>query len=198
LRIYCGSFWVLVSIAGIGAFKSTGDVVSSEQDDKAFIRTFVGVMALLAVGTIIIFAIAMFAGTFDTGRDEARQEFERERLERRMQTVGVVRTDDDPMPVAMPEDDDEIVDDDEPRAADDIYASVCMVCHDPGIMDAARKGDGDAWQALLDDKGLDTLVENAISGVNGMPPRGGDSSLSDEEVRNTVIYILEESGVSVD
>jgi cytochrome c5 len=43
--------------------------------------------------------------------------------------------------------------------------------------------------------GLDGMVSSAIRGKAAMPPKGGDPSLSDEEVRAAVEYMLEQTGV---
>lgn len=154
-----------------------------------------GVLVLLTVGTILLIALAYFASTFETAGQEARQAHERDRAEARLRPVGAVREDGEAAPVALAEDDEE---EDEVLSASEVNEAACMACHDSGVQDAPITGDTDAWQALYDEKGLDELVDNAINGIGAMPARGGDSSLSDEEIRETVIYILEESGVSVD
>lgn len=175
--------------------------MSSEQDDKAFMKSFGGVMLLLVVGAIIIALLAVFASTFEPSRDQARVELERQRMEERLQPVGRVREDGDPAPISMGSDEEEEDDgggDEGPMAAAEVYESTCMACHDSGTMDAPITGENEPWASRYEEKGLDTLVENAINGFNAMPARGGDSSLSDEEVRNAVVYMLEESGVEVD
>lgn len=177
-------------------------MVSSTQDDTAFLKTFIGVMALLTVGTIIILSIAMFAGSFDTGAEQARVELERERAEQRLQPVGAVRMDGDAAPVDMARADGAEASNGEAngavRTASEIYQSTCTACHGQGVMNAPRSGDEEVWEALLSERGLDGLVENAINGKAAMPPRGGDPSLSDEEVRSAVVYMLEEAGQPVE
>ncbi|MCP1676765.1 cytochrome c5 [Natronocella acetinitrilica] len=171
----------------------------STQDDTAFMRTFIGVMIGLTVLAVILLALALFAGSFDRSTEQGRAELQRERLERNLRPASAVRQDGEAMPVQMASDDsgdDDDADDDVVRTGSDINESVCMACHAEGRMDAAPStGDNSVWQALFDDKGLDELVHNAINGIRGMPARGGDSSLSDQEVRNAVIYMLEESDV---
>lgn len=78
-----------------------------------------------------------------------------------------------------------------PRAADEVYSSACAACHDSGAAGAPKLGDGDAWSDRVD-KGLETLVDHAINGFNGMPAKGGCSSCSDEEIEVAVEYMVDE------
>lgn len=73
-----------------------------------------------------------------------------------------------------------------------VYDAVCMACHDTGVANAPKKGDSEVWSQRLE-KGTDTLYSHVINGFNAMPPKGGDPSLSDAEVKAAVDYLLEES-----
>jgi cytochrome c5 len=64
-----------------------------------------------------------------------------------------------------------------------------MTCHDAGVAGAPITGSEDMAQRASE-KGVDTLVSNAINGINVMPPKGGNLSLSDEEVRAAVEFML--------
>jgi len=79
----------------------------------------------------------------------------------------------------------------------DVYRGVCAACHDAGVAGAPKFGDAGDWQPRVA-QGMDTLVEHAVEGFTGeagfMPPKGGNPSLSDEQVRDAVQYILDESG----
>lgn len=68
------------------------------------------------------------------------------------------------------------------RTGADIVASNCGACHNVGVLGAPKIGSGD-WAARVNEKGLDTIVANAISGINSMPPRGTCGDCSDEEIR---------------
>lgn len=69
-----------------------------------------------------------------------------------------------------------------------IYENVCSACHTAGVAGAPVPGTTMAERAS---KGLDTLVANAINGLNVMPPKGGRSDLTDDQVRAAVEYMLE-------
>lgn len=71
-----------------------------------------------------------------------------------------------------------------------VYEQRCAVCHKAGIAGAPKLGDGDAW-ASRTDKGLDTLVTNAIRGVGAMPPRGTCADCSDEEIAAAVGFMVD-------
>ena len=40
-------------------------------------------------------------------------------------------------------------------------------------------------------KGQDVLVQNAVNGLNAMPPRGGRADLSDEQIQAVVEFMLQ-------
>ncbi len=76
-----------------------------------------------------------------------------------------------------------------------IYMNFCASCHDSGIAGAPKTGDKAAWKPRIA-KGVDVLTANAIKGFKGssgfMPAKGGMSALSDEEVTNAVMFMLEQ------
>lgn len=71
-----------------------------------------------------------------------------------------------------------------------IYGQVCSVCHDSGVAGAPVRGDEDQWAARTD-QGFDTLLDHAINGLNAMPARGGNPSLSDDDMHAAVAYMVE-------
>lgn len=74
-----------------------------------------------------------------------------------------------------------------------VYQNTCFACHGTGAAHAPEVGDVIEWEIRLE-KGLDTLVQNTISGLNGiMPARGLCVDCSDEDLRAVVEYMLEES-----
>ena len=78
------------------------------------------------------------------------------------------------------------------KSGKDIYNSVCMSCHMSGAAGAPITGEANQWSDRLA-KGNDTLYSNAINGIGVMPAKGGLMSLSDDEVKLAVDYMLEES-----
>ncbi|WP_236645258.1 c-type cytochrome [Aidingimonas lacisalsi] len=76
------------------------------------------------------------------------------------------------------------------QSGEDIYGSVCAACHDSGAAGAPARDDADAW-AERAEKGIDTLYDNAIGGIGAMPAKGGNSDLSDDDVKRAVNYMVE-------
>ena len=73
------------------------------------------------------------------------------------------------------------------------YQASCYACHGTGQAHAPIVGEVIEWEIRMD-KGLDTLVQNTINGLNGiMPARGLCVDCSDEELRAIVEYMLEQS-----
>ena len=68
-----------------------------------------------------------------------------------------------------------------------VYNSACMACH--MTAGAPIMGDVGAWAPRLE-KGIDELYANSINGIGAMPPKGGFTNLSDEEVNAAVDYML--------
>ena len=70
-----------------------------------------------------------------------------------------------------------------------VYNSACMACHMTGAAGAPIMGDVGAWAPRLE-KGIDELYASSINGIGAMPPKGGFTNLSDEEVNAAVDYML--------
>ena len=73
-----------------------------------------------------------------------------------------------------------------------VYAQTCAACHAAGLVGAPKIGDKEAWSAHIE-HGLDHMVESVIKGKGAMPAKGGNASLSDDEVKAAVSYIFEQS-----
>ncbi len=74
------------------------------------------------------------------------------------------------------------------------YAQSCAACHNSGAAGAPRLGNAGDWQARLDERGYEGLLDGTINGFNNiMPPKGMCFSCSDEELELVLQYILDES-----
>jgi cytochrome c5 len=80
-----------------------------------------------------------------------------------------------------------------PAGGEGVYKSACTACHTPGIAGAPKSGDKAAWAPRIA-QGKPTLYDHAIKGFQGkggvMPAKGGNASLSDEDVKAAVDYMI--------
>jgi len=148
----------------------------SQQDD-AFVRTFIMVLAALIVFTISVFVLAqIIGGSANT------QALEPAAVSERTKPIGEVK-------VASAEDAAATTEAAAEKSGKEIYDTACMACHNTGAAGAPKVGDNAAWAPRIA-KGTDVLLNSALNGFNAMPPRGGNPSLSDEEIKKTVDYML--------
>lgn len=78
------------------------------------------------------------------------------------------------------------------EAGKKIYEQYCAACHASGVGGAPKFGDASAWEPLVK-LGMDTLYNNAIHGIRAMPPKGTCATCSDDDIKNTVQYIVDQS-----
>ena len=72
----------------------------------------------------------------------------------------------------------------------------CAMCHASGLMNAPKIGDAGQWGPRIA-QGKETLISHAIKGIRTMPAKGGNASLSDEEVAAAVMWMANQSGGSL-
>jgi cytochrome c5 len=70
-----------------------------------------------------------------------------------------------------------------------IYESTCVVCHGAGIAGAPKFGDKAQWAPRIA-QGINVLFAHAKSGFNAMPPKGGNNSLTDAQLRAAIDYMV--------
>ena len=68
-----------------------------------------------------------------------------------------------------------------------------MACHAAGVAGAPKFGDKALWAPRIA-QGIDKLYANSIKGFQGktgmMPPKGGNMSLSDADMKAAVDYMV--------
>lgn len=82
------------------------------------------------------------------------------------------------------------------RSGEEVYNAVCTSCHAAGVLGAPKIDDKAAWDPRAS-KGLDSLLNNAINGLNSMPARGGDPAITDEELSNAIVYMTGKAGIDL-
>ena len=79
--------------------------------------------------------------------------------------------------------------DGQPRSAEAVYNTICKACHEAGVAGAPKTGDKAAWAPRIA-TGTAALIKVATEGKNAMPPRGGDASLTDAELKAAVEFLI--------
>ena len=69
------------------------------------------------------------------------------------------------------------------------YDAVCGVCHAAGVAGAPKFGDKAAWAPRIK-TGLDALYASALKGKGAMPAKGGNTALSEADVKAAVDYMV--------
>ena len=81
------------------------------------------------------------------------------------------------------------VSDGKPRDGATVYKAICSACHLAGLAGAPKTGDKAAWAPRIA-TGQAALLKSAINGKNAMPPRAGDPTLSDDELKAAVEFLV--------
>ena len=162
----------------------------SNKEDRAFYRQFSGVIAGFVVLTIALIFLARYIqpeSTVDANPSQAALTVQR------VMPVGAVRYGDEgaaELAEAL------VVAAESAPAGDvvvdgaEVYGGLCKTCHDAGIAGAPITG-SELMAARATERGLDGLVLNAINGLNAMPARGGNPTLTDEQIQAAVEYMLQ-------
>lgn len=155
--------------------------------DKVFFANFFKVMA----GLFGIFFVCIVAASLVSGKEKKVDPEAVARIAERTQPVGNVVTDPAALlkvAAAAPAR--------EPMTGEQVSGKLCAGCHGAGVLGAPKIGDKATWAARASAAGgLDGLVASATKGKNAMPPKGGDPSLSDAEVREAVQYLMKQAGI---
>lgn len=158
-----------------------------QDHDKVFFTNFSLVMAVLFGIFFFCIALARWYDDSDPGSNPEAIA----KLTEQIKPVGEVFTD----PAALLK----VAAAAPARAAytgEQVNGNLCAGCHGSGVLGAPKTGDKAVWAARLSAAGgLDGLVGHAVKGKNAMPPKGGDASLSDQEVHDAVVYLLKQSGI---
>jgi cytochrome c5 len=79
------------------------------------------------------------------------------------------------------------------RSGEEVVKAVCATCHQAGVAGAPKIGDKAAWAPHIK-MGLAHLTEIAVKGKGAMPPKGGNASLTNDEVARAVAYMANQAG----
>jgi len=111
-----------------------------------------------------------------------------ESISDRIKPVGKVYVEGDNIPQIKPV----VKKQDGPRSGADVYNASCAACHGTGAAGAPKIGDNATWNPLIA-RGIDDLLASAIKGKNAMPPRGMCTNCSDDELKDAIIHMMDNS-----
>ncbi len=164
----------------------------SQEQDRAFFKNF----SFIMIGLAALMAIFMILGISFGGISESPEKATAEVMENTAPVGKVQIEGDEPEAPAMVES-TEMAAAEKDDAGKTTYGSICVACHGSGIPGIPQLGDASAWAPLIA-QGNDILYEHAINGYTGssgmpMPAKGGNPSLSDDDVKAAVDYIVSSS-----
>jgi cytochrome c5 len=81
------------------------------------------------------------------------------------------------------------------RSGEAIVQATCAACHQAGVAKAPKIGDKNDWAPHIK-HGLNALVQSVIKGKGAMPPKAGDPSLTEEEIRRAVVQMANQAGAN--
>jgi len=163
----------------------------SQNDDRAFIRRFSGIIVGLIIVTAVIIALAVsLRSEPDPSDNPSLARLAEERTEpvadvlvgeEGQAALVAIAAENQAASGAIEAEPGEI-------SGEQVYQSVCMACHAAGVAGAPMPG-SDLMAQRMSEKGMDGLVASVINGLNVMPPRGGRPNLSDEEIQAAVEFM---------
>lgn len=156
----------------------------SSQADKSVVTTSVTLLSALVLLTTVLFLVAALFGVVNNVAPDDGSRKQTAVLDR-IQPVARVSTA-LPMPVGEVK-----------MTGQEVYNKACAACHAVGVLGAPKTGDKALWEPRFA-QGLDTLVTHAVTGIRAMPAKGGDPSLTETHIKDSIIYMLGETGIKVD
>ncbi len=96
-------------------------------------------------------------------------------------------------PAETPKAEESVVADEHTQKGEKVFKATCFMCHQTGAAGAPIMGNKDDWGPRIA-QGMPTLYEHALKGFTGtkgtMPPKGANPSLSDDDVKAGVDYMV--------
>ena len=71
----------------------------------------------------------------------------------------------------------------------DVFLQNCAKCHVTGVAQAPRVSSHAEWESRLQ-SGRQSLLNSVLRGKGGMPPKGGNASITDDQAIAATDYIV--------
>jgi cytochrome c5 len=156
------------------------------------IKTPKQLIIVSTIALVVPVAIAMLGAYLVTGHKRIDTEEAKKSVEARIKPVGeLVKFDGAPPPApAAPVAVAAVAA--KPKSGEEVYNAACVACHGTGAAGAPKTGDKAAWAPRIA-QGVAVLYDHSIKGFKSMPAKGGQTALSDDEVKAAVDYQVAKS-----
>ena len=156
----------------------------SQQVDKSVMTTSVTLISGLVLLAVVLFMVAALIGVIGKVAPDDNSRKQAAVLER-IKPVARVSFEQPKPAIAVK------------LSGVEVYNKVCAACHATGTLGAPKVGAKDQWEPRFA-QGLDTLVTHAVGGIRAMPPKGGDPSLTEANLKDAIVYMLGETGIKTE
>jgi cytochrome c5 len=157
---------------------------------KKYLINFIVLLGIFLALSLFTYLLVDHHTTLPNRIDHARESLlsSGRSISDRIKRVGTVELEPSQAPIALGVPASLVIKDGET-----IYSENCAACHMLGIAGAPKAGDKVQWKLRIA-KGTKALYSSALNGLQGqlavMPAKGGNSTLSDIEVRNAVDHLV--------
>lgn len=166
--------------------------MSAEQDqDQAFLKSFGIIMLMLA----IIAVCSFFGARLISAIAEPHGGLPEQSLLAQKRTAPVYHVVTDASAIEKASASGSAAGGGSTMSGEEVFKATCHTCHVPGVLGAPKLTDTAEWEKRFSEQGLDELYTNAIDGIGNMPPKGGNASLTKDEMHAAVDFILSKAGV---
>lgn len=160
--------------------------------DREFLKLFSWLIGALVALTVVLFILAQILGAKVDNVDRVKATSEARAVAERIKPVGELNTGGN-APT------NSVIATANAAGADKgkaVFDANCAACHATGVAGAPKVGDKAAWKERIA-KGNAALYQNALKGFQGktgvMPPKGGNMSLPDADVKAAVDYMVSQA-----
>ena len=159
------------------------------EEHGTLVKTPKQLIVVCVLALVVPVAIALLGAQLLSGSKHIDRTEPKKLVEQRIKPVGeLVKFDGAPPPAAAAV----VAVVAKAKSGEEVYNSACVACHGAGIAGAPKTGEIALWAPRIA-KGINVLYEHAIKGFNAMPAKGGQTALSDDEVKAGVDYQVAKS-----
>ncbi len=151
------------------------------EEHSSFIKTPKQLAVVIALAFLLPIALAVFVSQLVTSGEYGTHE-NADAVLARIQPVGTVVLAEASGPKGV-------------MTGEQVFDATCKTCHETGLAGAPKIGDKAAWGKIIA-QGANTTFGHAIDGLRGMPARGGNSDLTDDEVKRAVVFMASKAGAT--